>query len=86
MKANLYFVTQHVWWPAEFYYVVDIEGSVNIAMEIVLTELPRWYSIVCVKYGHYGDDWNLSLKCKLKTLCSFIPVKRHLTNMSRDEA
>ncbi len=73
--------------PGEFCYVVDIVifchlmwlGSGNISTEIVLSELLRWNSIVHVKYGYRGDDWNLSPKRKLKPFrYSFIPIEPHI--------
>ncbi len=69
----------------EFYYVKDIIilrhvmwlGSVNISMKIILTEL-RWYSVVQVKYGYWGDNWSLLAKHESKTLhYSFIPDAQH---------
>lgn len=36
--------------------------------------------------GYHGDDWNLSPKHKLETLCgSLIPVEWHLSKVSRDQ-
>ncbi len=62
--------------PGEFCYVANIItvchvmrlNSVNIAMTIVLTEFPCWYSIIRVKYGYWGDNWTLLPKHKSKTL------------------
>ncbi len=50
--------------PGEFCYVADPiifcrvmrVGSVNVAMEIVLTIVSCWYSIVCAKNDYSGDN------------------------------
>ncbi len=60
--------------PGELGSVVDIVtfccvmrlDSGHVAMEIILTELPSWYSCFNVKCGYHGDNWNLSTKHKFK--------------------
>ncbi len=46
----------------------------NVSMEKVFTKLPCWYSIVCVKYGYHGDNWNVcrSINWKYRATLLFL--------------